>query len=257
MIWKCKFVIGFLLLTQSLFAQKDFLQIDIGTKVYLNNKISYEIPEVIEFKSRASETLMLGINYQRKLSELTRIYTGLYIQGTSFRYSFNYNWQVDDSKKEWTRSNYNNGHYLACLSVSVPLAFGVEFPLTISKKHNLALYAGLNFTFHPSSESTSSHTFATFYNNSSNYYSVRAIETYRATPGAFQLFAHIRAAYYFKIPKMGQWNVFAAFDPQITKNTVFTEINLLPETPQQITLRPQMINHNIQLGLGYRLGFIQ
>jgi hypothetical protein len=245
----------FTIWSPSVFSQKDFLQLDIGTTVYLDNQIRYNIPDVIHLKSQASEAILIGICYQRKINDMFSFLAGTYWTGNSFSYSIKYNWQSTSEKKIWSRSRFNDGSYFACPSLEMPLAMGIEFPLSKNLKHRLAVHTGLNFSLMPSSISEMSGSYITEDVNTGSYYNdVIAVASLRDAPESFRLFGYLRATYYFKIPKLGQWNFFFVFKPQITKNKIDTKIAVMPDTEYEKILHPDIIYHNIQMGIGYRVG---
>lgn len=237
------------------YGQKDFLQFDVGSTVYFDNRINYDIPGVVHFKTRASETYIVGINYQRKISDIIFVSAGTYFTTTSFAYSVKYNWQMTDTKKEWQKNRHNDGSFPSIPTLKIPISVGIEFPVSANKKHLLTVSSGLSFTFLQSSSSGTSWSFITENTENHTYYNdINAIRTHRDASNSFQLFANIRGAYYFKIPKLGFWNVFFVYEPQITKNTVGTEIILMEGTPHETYQKLYLNNHNIQMGIGYRFG---
>ena len=119
----------------------------------------------------------------------------------------------------------------------------------------MAISAGLGFSFAGSATSTLQQNYVTEDTYNQTYINdVVAVASNREVDFSFQLSAHIRTTYYFKIPKLGVWNLFFVFEPRITKDKIQTYVALMPGTEYEKILRPVPMNHNVQFGLGHRFG---
>lgn len=228
-------------------AQNHSFQPELGSSIYFNNRYIFEVPGEAIFMLKPAESFFIGFSYQRKLTNLLFFKTGFYHTSISQRYTLRYNWILSETNSQ---IDISRGNFwiqgMACFKL--PLAIGIQIPLNRMQSHTIETSVGINTAFvffNAAGESGS-------YLNEDYSKETYVFNYYRETTFPLQLFADIRFTYRFTTPKNRNWIFFVDFNPEITRNTIYTEITLMPDSPTQKTWTPFISNHHINLGVGYR-----
>lgn len=238
-LWFCANVV--------LFAQNHTFQPEMGSSIYFNNNQKYEIPNEASFKFKPAESFFIGFTYQRRINDILYFKTGLYHTSISQRYSHEYRWELTDTKfiNDKIKENF---WILSMACIKIPVGLTLHMPLNKKRTHTLETSVGLNcaYIFTSAASSSSAYWNEDFSKQTPTFY------YYRETTFPLQLFAEIRFTYIHTTPKNRNWVFFFDFNPQITRNTIYTEITLMPGSPTQKTWAPYISNHHVQFGVGYR-----
>lgn len=241
-------IISVILWSINVSAQKHFFQPEMGWGLYYANNQKYNVQDEASFKFRPAEHFFIGFSYQRRINEFLFFKTGIYHTSISQRYAHTYRWHLTPTKYTDNNKVRDNLSFESMATIKMPVGLSLHMPLNKAKTHTL--------------EAAIAITGAYIFFNISTYSSVYLNEDYsketttffysRETGFPLQAFADITFTYIHTTPKKRNWVFFFTYEPQITRNTIYTYVTLMPGSALEKTWVPDIYNHNVQFGVGYR-----